>query len=85
MFGAVIHDTCTGYGVDKIINSDRFNSLQKLLRVTAYVQLFIESCKTGRTEGNVLSLKVLQKAANTWIRDTQRKCFPDAIRASKWD
>ena len=79
----VIADDNINQGVGKIINSDRFSSFKKLLRVTAYVQQFIEICRTGKRNINILTPEALQKAAITLIRDTQRRFYQDAIQSMK--
>lgn len=61
--------TTEDLGISKIIDLDRYSSLDKLLRVTAYVLRFIERSRP-QSRAQSLSSLVL-KAETLWIRDVQ--------------
>ncbi|XP_069139220.1 uncharacterized protein [Argopecten irradians] len=59
-----------------IVQIERFNSYQKLLRVTAYVIRFVDNLRKreDRNQGK-LTAGELQRAANMWIRDIQHNIY----------
>ena len=61
--------------------SEGFSSLQKLLRVTAYVLLFLKNAKGSPSERNtgVLSAEELNEAKVLWIKGTQHEDFRDEL------
>ena len=63
------------------IESEGFSSLQKLLRVTAYVLLFLKNGKGSPSERNtgVLSAEELNEAKVLWIKRTRHEDFRDEL------
>ena len=63
-------------GVSEVVKVDRHRSLGKLLRVTAFVQRFIEILRCHRTgskpKKGPLTVEEIERAERTWIEDTQQ-------------
>ena len=68
---------------DDVIDVRRFSSLQRLLRVTAYVKRFVHNTrnKLDRKSGE-LSTEEIQQSELTWIRSVQRE-FKDGSKGSE--
>ena len=64
-------------GVSTVVNVERYSTLIKLLRVTAYVQRFIRNlqCIRGGRQVNVgpLSVQEIETAEKVWIQDSQKR------------
>ena len=61
-------------GLTEIINPTRYSSKQKLLKVTAWVYRFIESCKQKRKKGcKRLEIEEIRRAEERWIKEVQKK------------
>ena len=62
-------------GVSEIVSIYRYSTLSKLLRVTAYVQRFLENMrelKAGRRPKlGALEVEEIERAERTWIKDAQ--------------
>ncbi|XP_071165983.1 uncharacterized protein [Mytilus edulis] len=71
------------FGIDKIINAYRYGSYKKLLRVTTYVQRFIQNCKTTKSIRNTGEIQPdeLQQSTILWIRCCQATAYPGEVRA----
>ena len=63
--------------IKSFIESERFSSLRKLLRVGAYVLRFLKNAKGSPSERNtgVLSAEELKEAKVLWIKRTQNGDF----------
>ena len=56
-----------------------FSSLRRLIRVTAWVQRFLDNCRLDRkdrTLGDTLDPDALTKADNWWLRKAETETFP---------
>ncbi|XP_063415856.1 uncharacterized protein LOC134697507 [Mytilus trossulus] len=71
------------FGIDKIINANRYGSYKKLLRVTTYIQRFIQNCKTTKSIRNTGEIQPdeLQQSTILWIRCYQATAYPGEVRA----
>ncbi|XP_071176408.1 uncharacterized protein [Mytilus edulis] len=71
------------FGIDKIINANRYGSYKNLLRVTTYVQRFIQNCKTNKSMRNTGEIQPdeLQQSTILWIRCCQATAYPGEVRA----
>ena len=62
--------------ISQVVDINKYNTLGKLLRVTAYVQRFINNLKNklAKSEVNVgrLSIDEIEKAENEWIKCAQK-------------
>ncbi|XP_006818999.1 uncharacterized protein LOC102803656, partial [Saccoglossus kowalevskii] len=69
-------------GIQYIINADNVSSLNKLLRISAYVLRFISNMKRDK-ERNIdpLTAHEIQQAERMWVRDIQREQFQAEIRS----
>lgn len=66
--------------LDKIIDIERFSTIGKLLRVTAYVLRFIKRIRKCRLEQHVeIQPSEMREAEIMWIRNAQEKHFPEEI------
>ena len=76
---------CTTHDITIVIYLERFNSYQKLLRVTAYVTRFIQNCRRIVEERNTLDLTPteIRQASMTWIRAVQHKSYVKEIECLK--
>lgn len=63
--------------VTKIVDLNRISTLQKLLRLTCFLQLIVEK-RTFRGIVHCLSTDELKRAENNWIRHVQ-KDLPDDV------
>jgi hypothetical protein len=61
-----------------ILDPKRFSSWPRLLRVTAWVQRFVESCR-GRKDRGALNAQDLLRAEKLWARIEQRRAFAKDI------
>ena len=57
--------------ISRLIDCHKFNSYQKLLRVTATVLRFIEICRGSVKESKGLTAQDLERAEKLWIKDVQ--------------
>ena len=61
--------------IGKVMDVRRFNSLKKLIRVTAYVKRFIQNLKQKKRKGEIMlgTIKVeeIEYAERMWIKDAQ--------------
>ena len=66
---------------------DQVSSLSRLFRITAWIQWFINNCRTdkaGRTRnGGSLTTKELDAAESVWIATTQQQAFAEEVIALK--
>jgi hypothetical protein len=71
--------------VSHVIDTSRFHSLRKLLRVTAYVRRFIHNMKASRDTRNqqTLSASEIGEAEYLWIRNVQSQAYSTELRALK--
>ena len=69
-------------GIGTVMDVTRFSSLNKLLRVTAYVLKFL-SIARGQAEMSPLESKELEQARMLWIQDVQQKVRADA-KFDRW-
>jgi len=64
-------------GASTVVNVERYSTLIKLLRVTAYVQRFIRNlpCIRGGRQVNIgpLSVQEIETAEQVWIQDSQKR------------
>ena len=66
-------------GISKVIDIDRFSSFKRLLRVTAYVNRFIENCKTRKKTTGSLDVREIRTASLIWIRDAQERHYTEVL------
>ena len=74
------------HGLNEIIKCERFGTLQRLLRVTAYVLQFVKAAKRrkdGRIEGDGLSANKINEAHTLWIKEMQR-ALPEKGEFEHW-
>ena len=64
----------------RLIESSRFSSYWKLLRVTAWVLRFVRHVKRRRSASGELEVSELMEARTYWIREVQRDCFGPEIQ-----
>ena len=64
------------YGISNVVQIDRYGSLEKVLRVTAYVMRFVKNLKEkkAKRELDIGKLKVeeTEEAERVWIKDAQK-------------
>ena len=73
-------------GLNEIIRCERFGTLQRLLRATAYVLRFVKAAKRrkdGRIEGDSLSANEIDEAHTLWIKEMQQT-LPDKGEFEHW-
>ena len=63
-----------------IIEIERFSSLQKLLRTTAWILRYVVKFKKRQTVTGLLTSQELKKAKLLWDQFTQQKCYSDTIK-----
>lgn len=70
---------------EAVINCKRFSSLNKLLRMTAYVLRFIYNakCKREKRKTDLVTAPELDKAKQAVIRLVQEEAFKEDIRCLK--
>lgn len=68
---------------ETVINCKRFSSLNKLLRMTAYVLRFIYNAKCKREKRKTDLVTELDKAKQIVIRLVQEEAFKEDIRCLK--
>ena len=72
-----------GHSLSKVIDINRYSSLNFLLRVSAYVLRFIKNVRrhnqTRHDTHPVLEVSELQLSETLWIRSIQYEFFPEAI------
>jgi hypothetical protein len=59
------------FGVGCILDVERFGSLYKLLRVTAYVLRFIDGCLKRRKERGVVKIDEIENSLKLWVKYEQ--------------
>lgn len=66
-------------GIHKLINLNNISRLQKLLRITAYVNRFVRNCRIAKELRETYTLKTeeIHNAIIIWITNTQVKSFYD--------
>ncbi len=69
--------------ISNVIDIQRHGSYQRLLRITSYVFRFIHNCRNKTKMSGELSVKEIDSASKTWIRDTQQQNYPDVIENLK--
>ena len=69
---------------EPVINSAKYSSWLKLLRVTAWVQRFIACMKSGRKTGE-LSMKEIQAAKMYWMKVCQSEAASALQKGTKTD
>ena len=57
--------------IRNLIDVERFSSLSKLLRVTAYVLRFVDRCKTKELRTGEVTVEETEKALHAWIKAEQ--------------
>ncbi|XP_052787361.1 uncharacterized protein LOC128222416 [Mya arenaria] len=63
------------------IESEKYSSATKLVRVTAFALRFISKLRNKSTERGVLTKQELDRAEHLWITYVQQKCFRDTFVA----
>ena len=66
-------------GISRVIDIDRFSTFKRLLRVTAYVNRFIENCKTQEKKTGSLDVREIRTASLIWIRDAQERHYTEVL------
>jgi hypothetical protein len=66
---------------DRLIDSSRFSSYWKLLRVTAWVLRFVRHARQQRRSLGELDALELMEARSYWIREVQSDCFRPELQA----
>ena len=69
--------------VSNIIDVEKFSSLKKLLRVTAYVLRFVDGCWKRTREINEVKVEEMNHVLNLWVKGEQRKILPDKLFPNK--
>ena len=64
-----------------LIEIERFSSLNRLIRVTAYVLRFVNNCKGNQKQSDCLSTTELNEAEITLIKQVQRQSFHQELNA----
>ena len=64
-------------GLHQIIDANRYNSLTKVLRVTAYVLRFMRRSKEKR--GPELNAEEIRAAEELWIKSIQNQSFAEEV------
>ena len=83
--------TAEGFTIEKqvqlsignLINEERFSSLLKLLRITAWFIRAVSRFMRRNTEEGALKARELQKSKLLWDHYIQNKCFSDTIQDIK--
>ena len=57
--------------IRNLINPEKFSSLSKLLRVTAYVRRFVDRCKKKEIRTGEVTVEEIENAMKLWIKDEQ--------------
>ena len=71
-------------GIDSVINIERYSSLGKVLRITAYVLRFIKALKQRKTEvTGFISVPELNEAKDLLIKSIQRNVFEKELEGLK--
>ena len=76
----------SSHGLNEIIRCERFGTLKRLLRVTAYVLRFVKAVqhkKDGRIEGGSLSANEIDEAHTVWMKEMQRT-LPEKGEFEHW-
>ena len=76
----------SSHGLNEIIRCERFGTLKRLLRVTAYVLRFVKAVqykKDGRIEGGSLSVNEIDEAHTVWMKEMQRT-LPEKGEFEHW-
>ena len=76
----------SSHGLNEIIRCERFGTLKRLLRVTAYVLRFVKAVKhktDGRIEGDSLSANEIDEAHTVWMNGMQRT-LPEKGEFENW-
>ena len=66
--------------IERIISVDRYSSLRKLCKITAYILLFINICLKKEKKP---MLELINKAEKMWVSNEQRKYFSKEISCLK--
>ena len=66
-------------GISRVIDIDRFSTFKRLLRVTAYVNRFIENCKKQEKTTGSLDIREIRTALLIWIRDAQERHYTEVL------
>lgn len=74
--------------ISQIIKCERFGTLQRLLRVTAYVLRFVKAMKavikgSSGVQGDSLSANEIDEAEYHWVKEVQRS-LPDKKDFQRW-
>ena len=69
-------------GLHTLINLERFSSLKKLLRTTAYVLRFLHNCRSMNYQRKVsyITVEEIHNAILKWIRNIQETTFQEEIK-----
>ncbi|CAG2241823.1 unnamed protein product [Mytilus edulis] len=80
-------DSVCQFGINFIIDIERYSSYQKLLRITSYVLRFIENCRIEKSLRTLEHLKPseLSKSVELWIRNCQETAFATEYNALKYN
>ena len=70
-------------GIGLLINIQRFSSLNKLLRITAYVLRWICNSRSSEKQAGTLTAEELARAERLWILDAQHSRFSEEVGALK--
>ena len=63
------------------MNSTKYSSVTKLVRVTAYVSRFIDKTRKCSDKSGCLTSEELKKAETMWLHSVQRNSFTDVFQA----
>ena len=67
--------------LSQLIDAERYSSLDRLLRVTAWVLRWIHNARSKAKRDGPLSSGELDDAERLWVREVQQAAFPEEIAA----
>jgi len=70
--------------ISEVIQPERFNSLSKLLRVTALAQKFLQRLRK-KTETHDISMEDMNEAKHLWYKEVQTKLEEREKSSSTWE
>lgn len=68
--------TDTDCTVSPLFDLNRYSRLNRVLRITAWIQRFVHNARTHEKRNGQLCTKEIQQAEQYWIKRTQRDSFP---------
>lgn len=66
---------------EPIFYLEKYERLEKALRVTAFIQRFLKGCRTREKIMGPIDVKEVEEAEMYWIKYTQRNSFLEEIRS----